>query len=96
MTETLSLKNLMMSTLVYSALLSISCIDRWELIFVRMGSQALLCSTQRHPKRPRSDLDSQVSSSTNFESAKIMIPNRDLNIRIIIRLLNGGFSLIWK
>jgi hypothetical protein len=96
MTETLSLKNLMMSTLVYSALLSISCIDRWELIFVRMGSQALLCSTQRRPPRPRSDLDSQVSSSTNFESAKIMIPNRDLNIRIIIRLLNGGFSLIWK
>ena len=93
MTETLSLKNLMMSTLVYSALLSISCIDRWELIFVLMGLQALLCSTQRRrPPRPRSDLDSQVSSSTNFESAKIMIPNRDLNIR----LLNGGFSLIWK
>jgi hypothetical protein len=75
MTETLSLKNLMMSTLVYSALLSISCIDRWELIFVRMGSQALLRSTQRRPARPRSDLDSQVLSSTNFESAKIMIPN---------------------
>ena len=84
--ETLSLKNLLMPTVVYSASLSTSCIDRWEFIFVRMGSQALLCSTQRRPTRPRSDSDSQVSSFLSFESANM----QNLNIR----LLNVGCTLI--
>ncbi len=74
----------LMSTDVCHASLGISCIGCWDFKYRRMGSQALLASTQRRLPRPRSDLDlhpprrtpSLKQSSLSFWARFFLRPRR--------------------